>query len=202
VIGIVILFQRVVKTSEALFRRACVTVDATMLQQHSTNMCTIGALVLLFLLPACSEEPAEPSFEPPVDARITLGAGRVNFVAIEEGDPVELVSGPQGGFHLEFTLRLFNGDPEGLVLDYRVYERQSAKQLSFPARYVIGKGYVLDKGDHFLRVGDRSILDVGSAMQAQGLQVDASCRIEHAGIVIAEDQKTLTIIDEVDELAL
>lgn len=173
-----------------------------MLQQQSAHICKLVGLALVFLTSACGEHPESPPPEPELDARIDLGTGRVSFVSIEEGDPVELVSGPQGGFHLEFTLHLFNVDPENLILDYQVREQSAGKQLSFPARYVIGKGYVLDEGVHFLRVGDRAILDVKEPAQVQGLQVQASCSIERAGIILAQDQKSITIVDQIDELGL
>jgi hypothetical protein len=170
-----------------------------MLQRKSCTKRFLVGLVLAGLLVACGDQGEQPAVELP-PAQIELGAGRVDFIPVQNGDSIELVSGPQGGYHLEFTLRLFDVDPEGLVLDYQVHERSSAKRLSIQARYIIGKGYVLDRGDHFLRVGDRAILDVKSPMEARGLEVDASCRIERAGAVLAEDNKRLSIIDEINEL--
>lgn len=171
-----------------------------MLQQQIFPVRTFVGLVLACLLPACSDGAGQPSSEPEPPSRIELGAGRVDFIPVQDGDFIELVSGPQGGYHLEFTLRLFDVDPDGLVLDYQVHAHASAKRLSGPARYVIAKGYVLDQEEYFLRVGDRAILDIKSPMDAHNLDVDASCHIERAGAVLAEDHKRLTIIDEIDEL--
>jgi hypothetical protein len=171
-----------------------------MLQQQFTIVPTIVGLVLVFLLSACGEHEALPPIEPPRPARIELGAGRVDFIPIEDSDSVELVSGPQGGHHLEFTLRLFDVDPDDLVLDYQVHDTTSNQRVSMPARYVIAKGYVIEREDHLLRVGDRAILDVKTAMTAQGMNVNLSCRIERQGATLAEDKKKATIIDEIDEL--
>ena len=169
-----------------------------MLQQQSTTVRFTLGFVMMFLNPGCSESGDEPQ----APARIELGAGRVDFVALDESGSIELVSGPQGGYHLEFTLRLFDVDPDDLVLDYQVYEMTSKQRVSMPARYVITKASVLDRGDHFLRVGDRAILDVKSASAAQGMDVEVSCRIERKGATLAEDKKKAAIVDEIDELGL
>ncbi len=169
-----------------------------MLQQKSTAVGFALGFVMMLLGPGCSGN----SDEPQTPARIELGAGRVDFVALDEGGAIELVSGPQGGHHLEFTLRLFDVDPEDLVLDYQVHETTSKQRVSLPARYVITKATVLDRGDHFLRVGDRAVLDVKSAMAAQDMDVEVSCRIEREGATLAEDKKKTTIVDEINELGL
>ncbi len=171
-----------------------------MLQQNFPPVRTIVGLVLACLLPGCGDGAGQTSSEVQPPARIELGAGRVDFIPVQDGDFIELVSGPQGGYHLEFTLRLFDVDPDGLVLDYQVHAHASTKRLSGPARYVIATGYVLDRKEYFLRVGDRAILEIKAPMEARNLDVDASCRIERAGAVLAEDHKRLTIIDELDEL--
>jgi hypothetical protein len=174
-----------------------------MLQQQSNKTFFFAGTGLLLLMSACSEAPAQSSTMPTEEAvRIELGAGRVDFIPVQDGDFIEVISGPQGGYHLEFTLRLFNVEPANLVLDYQVDQSEQGERLSFPARYAIGPGYVLNRGDHYLRVGDRAILDVESAQEAQGLEVAASCRVERGGVVLSEDKKILKIIDEIDELSL
>lgn len=129
-----------------------------------------------------------------------LGAGRVDFVPIPPEGSVEIVSGPQGGLHLELTVRLFHLDPEGLILDYEVRDAESAEPLSIAARYAISADRALDRGDHLLRVGDRAVLVLASAEAARGRSAIVTCRAVREQAAIAEDTQDIILVDEVDEL--
>ncbi|MDC3958800.1 hypothetical protein [Polyangium jinanense] len=172
-----------------------------MLQEHPTVRLHLGVLSLALSLVTggCGTDEAAPpvTAEPP---RIELGAGRVDFVPIPPDGSVEIVSGPQGGFHLELTVRLFHLDPEGLVLDYDVSDAETGALLSFAAQYAISADRVLDRGDHLLRVGDRAVLVVPSAEAARGRVASITCRAVHGEVVTAEDAREVTLVDEVDEL--
>jgi hypothetical protein len=69
-----------------------------------------AAALALCALTACSDpQPEMPDAAPPAPAgELVLGGsdvGGLGFVAIADGDEVELVAGAQGGFHIWTTLR-------------------------------------------------------------------------------------------------
>ena len=49
------------------------------------------------------------------DPTLEIGAGATTFETLQDGDPIELVHGPQGGYHLEIALRGFGIDGSDLV---------------------------------------------------------------------------------------
>lgn len=59
--------------------------------------CGALALVLVGVLPAC-----DPNLPPALE----VGTGEINFVPLEDGDTLEIIQGPQGGFHLLTSLRV------------------------------------------------------------------------------------------------
>lgn len=124
----------------------------------------------------------------------------MDFEPLPSGGSIEVVSGPQGGFHLELTARLFDLDPNGVALDYKVRDAASMEILSIPAKYAIGADRVIDSGDYLLRVGDRAVLSVASAEDAAGRTVVLSCSAQREGNTIAEDSREVTIVDLIDEI--
>ena len=60
-------------------------------------LCGAFALCLGGLLPAC-----DPNLPPAVE----IGTGEITFVPIEDADTLEIIQGPQGGFHLLTSVRV------------------------------------------------------------------------------------------------
>lgn len=149
--------------------------------------------------------PAGDGPSPP--PRLELGAGLVEFVPLPpEGGAMEIVSGPQGGHHLELTARLYHLDPDGLALDYEVRDGETGAVLSLPATYALSAERVIDEGDHLLRVGDRTVLDVPSPGEVAGRQAEIRAAALREGepvatvAIVAIDARRVTLVDEVDEL--
>lgn len=77
-------------------------------------------MVLTAVLVGCSEGDDGGGSETPLDAAactaedITLevGTGKSGYVPLEDGDPVTMVHGPQGGWHVETGGRLLNSERE------------------------------------------------------------------------------------------
>lgn len=132
---------------------------------------------------------------------LELGAGRTEFVELSEDTPtLEIVSGPQGGWHLEVTLQLTHYDGAPLVLDYQA-RTLDGRSLGFPAEYAVDADRLLEEeGGRFLRVGDRVILDVTGPEVVEGLEVRVICRASRNGQTLAETERSLQLLDEVDEL--
>jgi len=71
---------------------------------------------LLALLAACdgSEDATTPEPLPPA---VALGTGVEAYVPVEDGDMITMVFGPQGGYHLDGSMRaqgIVSGDPDDL----------------------------------------------------------------------------------------
>lgn len=105
---------------------------------------------------------------------IELGTGETTFTPI--GDEIELTMGPQGGWHLWLTLRLWSEAPNGTTVDYTVRRASDGSALSMPTRYVVDEERLIREGDHWLRLGDRAILAITSADMAVGedVEIDAT----------------------------
>lgn len=147
--------------------------------------------------PGTPAEPA-PSADPP---RVVLGTGQTAFIELpEEGGEAEIISGIQGGFHVDLTARLYRLDPEGLTLAYEVRDAGSGALLSFPAAYALNARRVSNEGDHLLRVGDRAVLEIASPDELAGRAVELSCAALRDGAELALDLRRVTLVDADDEL--
>lgn len=70
--------------------------------------------VHLIALVGCAEDPGNtPDLEPALE----IGAGEIAFVPLATGDVVEIIHGPQGGYHFTVSMRVQGidaGDPDHL----------------------------------------------------------------------------------------
>lgn len=163
--------------------------------------------MLAALLAGCGETKdtgATESLEdpPPTEPlELELGAGRTAFVELDADAPtLEIISGPQGGWHLEVTLRLSHYDEEPLVLDYQALDLEG-RSLGFPAEYAVDVDRLLEvDGERFVRVGDRVVFDVPDPDLVRGLQIRVTCRASRGDQELAATEETVLLIDEVDEL--
>jgi hypothetical protein len=62
--------------------------------------------ILALLALGCPNDPDDPA-----DAGVTLGTGTTEFEPLGEGDSLEVVAGPQGGFHFHVHARMSGLDP-------------------------------------------------------------------------------------------
>ena len=76
------------------------------------------------LVPAATSTETDemPSFE--------LGTGLGRFVALADGDALELVAGLQGGWHVDVAVRTTGVEPDGLTLTYEAFDAESGASLS------------------------------------------------------------------------
>jgi len=70
---------------------------------------------------------------------------------------VELVNGPQGGYHVWIAFRLWGIDPEGLLIEAHGYDATSGAEVTIPVERVLTARRVSPEGDHLLRLGDRLV---------------------------------------------
>ena len=130
---------------------------------------------------------------------VELGAGVVTFAELpREGAEVELVFGPQGGWHFDLAARLANADPEGLVLDYAVRDAMGdGGTLHFPARVVLNARRVTTDGERLVRVGDRAVLDVRDGNALVGRELTLTLDATDRGGARAHDERRVRVVDRV-----
>lgn len=93
----------------------------------------------------------------PVTPRIEIGTGTEAFEALGAGSTVELVHGPQGGYHVPIAFRLWGIDPMGLLIQAHGYDAITGDEITIPAERVLTARRVSPEGDHLLRLGDRLV---------------------------------------------
>lgn len=122
-------------------------------------------------------------------SRLELGTGRTTFMPL--GGNIELVMGPQGGWHLDLTLRIWSDAPDGLVLDYDVRRGGDGTTVSHPTQYVVESERLIAEADHWLRLGDRAILDIAAPDEIVGDDVVIGVAVSGG----ASDSRNAAVID-------
>lgn len=72
-----------------------------------------AGLWALVLIGCPAAEP--PGAEVPCGAELAVGTGTIRFQALSEGDDLEFVHGPQGGYHLPLAVRTCRIEDPGMV---------------------------------------------------------------------------------------
>ncbi len=140
---------------------------------------------------------------PPVEVavtgppRIELGAGTTRHEPLAEGAAVELVLGPQGGWHIDLTVRGVNLPPEGVTLRYEVRDDTRPSPWNFPVTASLNGRRVVADAEGWVRVGDRAVFDIRAAGEVVGRRLRVTVRAERGGVAVAEDSRTLTVVDAV-----
>lgn len=150
-------------------------------------------------LVACagSAAPAPDGAAGPSDAailpRVELGTGNASFVAI--GETIELVMGPQGGWHVDVALRIWGLDPRGISVVYEVVRLRDGALLSRTS-FLFDAGRFVPEGDHLVHTGDIAILDVTSASEIVGDEIELRVTASARDGTSARDARRTTVVDE------
>jgi len=128
---------------------------------------------------------------------VELGEGLTAFRTLPtQSAEVELVFGPQGGWHFDLAARVVGGDPEGMRLRYAVVNG-TGMELQVPTEVRLNARRVVPEGEGFVRVGDRAVLDLrdGNTLVGQTLtlRVVATSRTG----TTAGDVREVTVVDRV-----
>ena len=87
--------------------------------------------LLAVLLAACQGTEDDGTPPPPLPPEVSLGTGVEAYVPVEDGDPITIVFGPQGGYHLDGSMRAQGivagdaddlGDPTNPLTIFRVWD--------------------------------------------------------------------------------
>jgi hypothetical protein len=148
------------------------------------------------LVLGCSAPDAGGSDAGSVDPRVVLGTGTSSFVTIpDDGAELELVAGPQGGWHVDLTARLWDVDLDGLRIRYEAVPVGGTTPISVPTELILSPSRVVREGDHWLRAGDFLQMDVTNPAEVVGMQLDVSVHVEDRAGLTAEDTRRAVIVD-------
>ena len=143
---------------------------------------------------------------PPVDAACTVGGGAVpwlvlgtgeaGFVELPAGANLELVHGPQGGYHVNATA-LFGlaVSPDMHVLRYDV-TRPDGTELGTTQVALLERRLTRACGGWF-RGGDILVLSITGPDDVSGDEVDIMVRVLDADGAVATDTRRVRIVDAV-----
>jgi hypothetical protein len=132
--------------------------------------------------------------------RVELGTGLANFVDIPAtGADLELIAGPQGGWHLEATARLYDLTVEGLLLSYRI--ERGGTVISMPVEFALSERRLTRDGDRWLRAGDQVRFEITEPADVVGDVVEFIVTANPTDGESVTDSRTITVVDLDDELA-
>lgn len=90
----------------------------------------VGCLLALHAA-GCADDPP-----PPEGVRVEVGLGLDRFVPVADGDPIELVFGPQGGWHVDLAARVYGAnEADEIILSFRVYQPDG--QIAYPIKRLV-----------------------------------------------------------------
>lgn len=125
-----------------------------------------------------------------------VGTGLVAYETLPDEDAtLELVHGPQGGWHVHLSLRVHDFDPTGLTYEItRVRDGRVVCLLPLGVR----EGTFVRRGDVIERVGDFAIFDVHDPAEVLGEAVVVRATLYDASTRSIEDVIDARIVDEVE----
>ncbi len=128
-----------------------------------------------------------------VEPTLEIGGGLESYVELPPtGGELELVHGPQGGWHVNLSLRLRGIEPTSH--SWRVERSEDARAL---AAFELGtrEGSFVPRGDALERVGELVILDVIGPEEVVGRDVHVSASVRDLGGVSIEASLDARIVD-------
>ena len=128
------------------------------------------------------------------DPWIELGTGIASYTELADDDTIEIVAGPQGGWHLDVALWFGGFGPNGVTLGYEAVTTD-AESISFLTQAKLQEANVLEANEGWHRVGDRIVLDISAAEEVNGdtliLRVTAVL-----GAQTWSDERSVRVVDE------
>ena len=158
------------------------------------------AVVISGSVPGCRAPSPGPLDAGPWDgggvpASVELGTGVAGFVALPpSGAPVELVMGPQGGYHVEVAVRVRGLDLEGVAVTYDAVRVRDGAVLSHTPYVFSGARFVRD-GDAFVHTGDLAILSIDGPADVVGQALELRVSVA-SGTSMLTDARQVSVVDE------
>lgn len=127
------------------------------------------------------------------DAWIELGTGTTGFETLSDGDPVELVAGIQGGWHVDVAVQFGGFGPAGIQLLYSAVDGDG-QPVSFVTPALLSEAGLLDGGEEaWVRVGDRVVLDIQSQDEVVGEEIVLRVTAELADQIWSDERRVLVV---------
>lgn len=109
-------------------------------------------------------------------ARIEIGVGLTEFVPLVDDSPIELTAGPQGGYHVNVTLRMWGLEADDLLIQLEGWDDATDMASTVPVDRVLTTRRVIVGDGHIDRVGERLIFTTFTPEEVTGqrLRIEAS----------------------------
>jgi len=151
-------------------------------------------------LPACVAD-TEPAVE--------LGTGEIEFLPLEDGETLEIIQGPQGGFHLLGSIRtkgIEGGDrsnlesPDNPTIRFDVHHEEASLIMIGPITQGLDGAPIRELPFTHQMTGRFAILDIGSDDVLDGETVDFSVSVLDTHGVEVTDSVTLDLVPHPNNL--
>jgi hypothetical protein len=162
--------------------------------------------LLLVSLVACEGTDDGTTPPAPLTPEVSLGTGVEAYVPVGDGDPITIVFGPQGGYHLDGSLRaqgIVAGDPDDLGDDdnpltiFRVWDATgdpiSGLEGAEEIQYREGLEPTAEPGV-FEMVGRRIFLDIASDDEIVGTTLDVEVEVTDVEGTTVSDRHSLEAV--------
>ena len=127
--------------------------------------------------------------------RIEIGTGLTEFIEVADGGDVELVMGPQGGWHVDVALRLYDLDPMDMQLVIEGFYVEDDESATIEIERLLTLRRVRDEGDHYLRVGDQLVFTVTDGSQVEGRDIRIEVQAIQADGGVGRASKVIHVVD-------
>ena len=154
---------------------------------HTALSVLLGAASL-----GCAGNHEAPTDDPSVD----VGQGVATFTPIEAGDPIEMVFGTQGRWHIDLAGRFMRTAPADHIAMYRVWDLDRQEQVTYPTRMFVPEGEIAAyPSDTFEQLGVRAVFAIASADEVRNQ--DWLVEIEVVvGKDVFVDERIVRVVDE------
>ena len=122
---------------------------------------------MLFLLASCPAPSPDTEGAPWME----LGTGLTAYEELDDGDTIELVAGPQGGWHVDVAIELGGFEPDGVAVQYRGLNAQTDVVVSYVTDAVLYANRMVATDDGWRRSGDRVVFAIDSEADVVGTEV-------------------------------
>ena len=127
---------------------------------------------------------------------IVIGSGLSEFIELEEGDPIEMVMGPQGGWHIDISVRIRGLVPEDLELEINGFDDETDEQVAIRVERILSPRRVLEDGEGHVRLGDLLVFMILSEDEIVGRRVRVEARCTQPDGLTAADSLVVTVADD------
>ncbi len=127
---------------------------------------------------------------------IVVGTGLSEFITVENGDELEMVMGPQGGWHIDVSVQIRGLVPEDLELEINGFDEETGEQVAIRVERILSPRRVLEDGEGHVRLGDLLVFMILSEDEIVGRSVRVEARCTQPDGLSAEDSMVVVIADD------